>query len=58
MRRVLDPMFHYFDAGKHWSFEQGLSVAVLRDMQHFMDKSGIWSLSNAVIASSLLSYIH
>jgi hypothetical protein len=40
VRRVLDPMFHYFDAGKHWSPEQGLSVAVLRDMQYCMDISG------------------
>ncbi|CAM6091632.1 unnamed protein product [Calypogeia fissa] len=40
VRRILDPMFHYFDGGKHWSPEQGLSVAVLRDLQYFMDKSG------------------
>lgn len=51
MRRILDPMFSYFDGGKHWSPEQGLSVVVLRDMQHFMDKSGTGGLRSPTTVS-------
>lgn len=39
-RRVLEPMFQYFDSGKHWSPEMGLASAVLQEMLHFMAKSG------------------
>ncbi|KAL3696176.1 hypothetical protein R1sor_010252 [Riccia sorocarpa] len=40
VRRILDPMFRYFDTGTHWDPEKGLALAVLRDMQHSMEKSG------------------
>ncbi|KAL2642862.1 hypothetical protein R1flu_010449 [Riccia fluitans] len=40
VRRILDPMFRYFDTGSHWDPEKGLALAVLRDMQHSMEKSG------------------
>ncbi|KAK6911653.1 hypothetical protein RJ641_023746 [Dillenia turbinata] len=36
MRRVLDPMFVYFDTGHHWSSRQGLALVVLSDMTYFV----------------------
>lgn len=41
MRRVLDPMFVYFDSGHHWVPCQGLAMLVLSDMSYFMEASGI-----------------
>lgn len=41
MRRVLDPIFIYFDSGRHWVPQQGLAVMVLSDMSYFMESSGI-----------------
>lgn len=43
MRRVLDPMFGYFDSGRHWVPQQGLAIMVLSDVLYFMDSSGIFS---------------
>lgn len=43
MRRVLDPMFGYFDSGRHWVPQQGLAIMVLSDVLYFMDSSGILS---------------
>ncbi|KAH9301851.1 hypothetical protein KI387_013434, partial [Taxus chinensis] len=40
VRRVLEPIFRFFDNGKHWSPQNGLAVCVLYDMQHLMEKSG------------------
>ncbi|XP_022965555.1 uncharacterized protein LOC111465423 [Cucurbita maxima] len=40
MRRVLDPMFIYFDSGRHWVPQQGLALMVLSDMLYFMESSG------------------
>lgn len=40
MRRVLDPMFVYFDSGRHWVSRQGLAMLVLSDMSYFMENSG------------------
>lgn len=40
VRRILEPMFRYFDGYDHWAVEKGLALAVLRDMQHSMEKSG------------------
>uniref|UniRef100_A0A803L4F5 Uncharacterized protein n=1 Tax=Chenopodium quinoa TaxID=63459 RepID=A0A803L4F5_CHEQI len=37
MRQVLEPMFIYFDAGRHWSTQQGLAVTILCDMCYFME---------------------
>lgn len=42
MRRVLDPMFVYFDSGRHWVSQQGLALVVLSDMSYFMENSGIF----------------
>lgn len=41
MRRILDPMFVYFDSGGHWVPQQGLAMLVLSDMSYFMESSGI-----------------
>ncbi|CAI9103529.1 OLC1v1002029C2 [Oldenlandia corymbosa var. corymbosa] len=40
MRRVLDPMFVYFDKGRHWVPPHGLAPVVLSDMCYFMENSG------------------
>ncbi|PIA51489.1 hypothetical protein AQUCO_01100374v1 [Aquilegia coerulea] len=39
MRRVLDPMFIYFDTKRHWVPQQGLAKVVLSDMLYFMEGS-------------------
>jgi hypothetical protein len=44
MRRVLESLFRYFDNGNLWSPEHGLAFPVLKDMQLFMDNSGIYLL--------------
>ena len=41
MRRVLDPMFVYFDSGRHWAPQQRLAMKVLSFMAYFMENSGI-----------------
>lgn len=40
MRRVLDPMFVYFDMGKHWAPQHGLAPIVLSDMISFVENPG------------------
>lgn len=45
MRRVLDPMFVYFDVGQHWSAQHGLAMMVLSSMAYFTENSGIISLT-------------
>ncbi|KAF8402310.1 hypothetical protein HHK36_013264 [Tetracentron sinense] len=40
VRRVLEPLFRNFDAGNHWSPQNGLAYSVLSDMQSLMEKSG------------------
>ncbi|CAK9238619.1 unnamed protein product [Sphagnum jensenii] len=37
VRRMLEPMFRYFDKGRHWSLQHGLALAVLGDIQLFME---------------------
>ncbi|KAH7430210.1 hypothetical protein KP509_09G088600 [Ceratopteris richardii] len=39
-RRYLEPIFFYFDAGKHWSSRQGLAFTVLQQILHFMESFG------------------
>lgn len=41
MRRILDPMFVYFDIGRHWVPRQGLALVVLSDMSYLMESPGI-----------------
>lgn len=43
VRRVLDPMFRYFDAKKHWSLERGLALVILQNMQFLMEQTGEYS---------------
>ncbi|KAL3843542.1 hypothetical protein ACJIZ3_000945 [Penstemon smallii] len=40
MRRVLDPMFVYFDTGRHWVPNHGLAPIVLSDMLSFVENPG------------------
>ena len=47
MRRVLESLFRYFDNGNLWSPEHGLAFPVLKDMQLFMDNSGIYVTLNS-----------
>ncbi|KAL2490399.1 Uncharacterized protein Adt_26027 [Abeliophyllum distichum] len=44
MRRILDPMFVYFDGGRHWVPQHGLATIVLSDMSYFMENSGTQQL--------------
>ncbi|CAA6660137.1 unnamed protein product [Spirodela intermedia] len=37
VRRVLEPLFHNFDAGNHWSPDGGIACSVLCDMEVFME---------------------
>ncbi|KAL7003167.1 hypothetical protein U1Q18_004325, partial [Sarracenia purpurea var. burkii] len=40
MRRVLDPMFIYFDTKRHWVPRNGLAIMVLSDMCYFVENPG------------------
>ncbi|KAK7392085.1 hypothetical protein VNO78_20512 [Psophocarpus tetragonolobus] len=40
IRRVLDPMFVYFDFRQHWDPQKGLAMIVLSRMAYFMENSG------------------
>ncbi|XP_061361425.1 protein SEMI-ROLLED LEAF 2 [Gastrolobium bilobum] len=40
MRRVLDPMFVYFDSRQHWAPQNGLAMMVLSSMAYFMESTG------------------
>lgn len=37
----MEPIFHYFDLGKHWSSNQGLALDVLQQVLHSVEKSGM-----------------
>ncbi|KAG6555111.1 hypothetical protein Mapa_003146 [Marchantia paleacea] len=67
VRRILEPMFRYFDGYDHWAAEKGLALAVLRDMQHSMEKSGneqlflpvlVRHLDQKSLSENLLMKIH
>ncbi|XP_051145117.1 protein SEMI-ROLLED LEAF 2 isoform X2 [Andrographis paniculata] len=40
MRRVLEPVFVYYDIGKHWDPQHGLAPIVLSDMLSFVENPG------------------
>lgn len=40
MRRVLDPMFVYFDSRQHWAPQDGFAMMVLSSMTYFMENTG------------------
>ncbi|XP_057960822.1 protein SEMI-ROLLED LEAF 2 isoform X2 [Malania oleifera] len=53
LRRVLDPMFVYFDTGKHWVSRQGLAMMVLSDMSYFVEATG----NQQLILSSVIRHL-
>ncbi|KAG8648315.1 protein SEMI-ROLLED LEAF 2 isoform X2 [Manihot esculenta] len=53
MRQVLDPMFVYFDSGRHWVPLQGLSITVLSDMCYLLESSGHQQLVLAAVIRHL-----
>ncbi|GLT53623.1 hypothetical protein SLA2020_268820 [Shorea laevis] len=40
VRRVLEPLFHSFDADNHWSPEKGVAFSVLMYFQSLLEESG------------------
>ncbi|CAK9157874.1 unnamed protein product [Ilex paraguariensis] len=40
VRRVLEPLFHSFDAENYWSSEKGLACSVLTYLQSLLEESG------------------
>ncbi|XVE81083.1 hypothetical protein DITRI_Ditri15bG0034800 [Diplodiscus trichospermus] len=40
IRRVLEPLFHNFDAENHWSQEKGVAFSVLMYLQLLMEETG------------------
>ncbi|XP_052207637.1 protein SEMI-ROLLED LEAF 2 isoform X2 [Diospyros lotus] len=54
VRRVLDPLFHSFDAEDHWSSEKGLACSVLTYMQLLLEDSG---LNSHLLLSVLVKYL-
>ncbi|KAH0994362.1 hypothetical protein GBA52_018226, partial [Prunus armeniaca] len=57
MRRVLDPMFVYFDSGHHWVPCQGLAMLVLSDMSYFMEASVASALASQIRSGAVLAEI-
>lgn len=40
IRRVLEPLFHNFDAEKQWASEKGLACSVLTYLHFLLEESG------------------
>lgn len=55
MRRVLDPMFVYFDTRQQWVLS-GLAFIVLSDMAYFMDTPGYLVFGSICSLSSHISF--
>ncbi|KAF5739907.1 hypothetical protein HS088_TW12G01119 [Tripterygium wilfordii] len=53
MRLILDPVFVYFDSGRHWVPRQGLAMMVLSDMCYLMENSG----SQQLILAALIRHL-
>ncbi|ERN02110.1 uncharacterized protein LOC18430213 [Amborella trichopoda] len=53
MRRVLDPMFLYFDTRRQWTPRQGLALFILSDMSYLMASTGNDQLILAAIIRHL-----
>ncbi|XP_059652292.1 protein SEMI-ROLLED LEAF 2 [Cornus florida] len=53
LRRVVDPMFAYFDTGRHWVPPHGLALMVLSDMLYFMESPGNQQLILAAVIRHL-----
>ncbi|TQE11734.1 hypothetical protein C1H46_002576 [Malus baccata] len=54
IRRVLESLFRYFDAGNLWSPKYGLAIPVLKDIQVLMDDCG---QSTHVLLSILIKHL-
>ncbi|KAF8014136.1 hypothetical protein BT93_H0085 [Corymbia citriodora subsp. variegata] len=50
VRRVLEPLFHIFDAENHWSMDKGLACSVLTYLQALLEERG----GNANVLLSIL----
>lgn len=48
VRRVLEPLFHSFDADNHWSPEKGVAFSVLVYFQSLLEESGYTWILNAL----------
>ncbi|KAA8536735.1 hypothetical protein F0562_029213 [Nyssa sinensis] len=51
LRRVVDPMFAYFDTGRHWVLPHGLAKTVLLDMSYFVESPGNQQLVLAAVVN-------
>ncbi|KAH7429732.1 hypothetical protein KP509_09G063300 [Ceratopteris richardii] len=40
-RRLVEPILHYFDTGRHWESDQDLALSVLQQIVQCSEKSGI-----------------
>ncbi|XP_057498264.1 protein SEMI-ROLLED LEAF 2-like isoform X1 [Actinidia eriantha] len=54
VRRVLEPLFHSFDAENHWSSEKRLACSVLTYMQLLLEESG---LNSHLLLSILVKHL-
>ncbi|PSS35864.1 hypothetical protein CEY00_Acc00282 [Actinidia chinensis var. chinensis] len=54
VRRVLEPLFHSFDADNHWSSEKRLACSVLTYMQLLLEESG---LNSHLLLSILVKHL-
>lgn len=46
LRRVLEPLFHYFDTQNQWSSEKGAAIHVLMYLQSLLADSGTLHCNN------------
>ena len=60
LRRILDPMFSYFNSRRQWTPPNGLAMIVLSDATYMMETSGIYfiSLSRVPLEHSFFLSIH
>ncbi|KAL7176896.1 hypothetical protein ACSBR2_030266 [Camellia fascicularis] len=54
VRRLLEPLFHSFDAENHWSSEKGLACSILTYIQLLFQESGI---NSHLLLSSLVKHL-
>lgn len=43
LRRVMESIFRYFDSGNMWPVKDGIALPVLKDVQFFMDDTGLFA---------------
>lgn len=49
LRRVLEPLFHYFDTENQWSSEKGVAAHVLMYLQSLLAESGNHAIFSDII---------